>query len=787
MKTKAFSRLIQSTTVAVGLVFSLNLSGQTAPTRFEYTENVLRSDIKRMGIALDGDAIKKQRLINSGFEGVYFRTFWTADRVEGNDIICKGTFYDVWSPAYEGATLRVITGPLAGQAARILGWEKKYDDTTDSKDREFLFKTSGLKDAADAKSFKFILDSDRSDSGFIGQHGNGWWVFLKGGAKVTTETGDVPPGSRGKVVARLHAPAADDETEILAMIAAANQMEVNDEWLLQFWAKGDGELVLGLGDWNTRRENPFISQKISLTADWKQHTLKLPIKEYPLSALILSFSISGGTASLDEVTCEATSDTNPTPFRDQLVDALKILRPGVLRSVGMGGSSMENILRPDTTRMVYAPARNVNPPSGNNWPGHPEQNGSIDRYNYSLPELFELCRELRAEPWFCVPGLIFPEEVAQLVEFIAGPADTPFGKLRAELGQEKPWTEVLANIHIEFGNRAWDHGTPYNLRSYYGPDYWKSLIVAGKASPWYNNKIRFQASGHAVNPPQNDFIASHAPDADGFALGPYVIYSLSKAEANLPTEELWSMVFGYPWYHGHYGIMADNYKRVTEKHGMELSVYEVNHHPIGGDADLEFRNEVVSGIGGAINIANWMVMMLKEQNTRTQCFFNLSQYKYYYGVLLWGAVPNLKPGSQLIRPHFHALTLLNQVLEGDLVEVKSEAVPTWVCKANYAKNDPFEVPYLQAYGTKNGDKCSMILFNFHLADTLPVELKLPTAAQGNQVTRSSLTGATVTTNNEDGQNVVISRDTLPAAADGTVRFQMPPHSMAVLEWTAPQP
>jgi hypothetical protein len=53
---------------------------------------------------------------------------------------------------------------------------------------------------------------------------------------------------------------------------------------------------------------------------------------------------------------------------------------------------------------------------------------------------------------------------------------------------------------------------------------------------------------------------------------------------------VWSHVFGYPWYHGHRGFMDGNYKQVTLEHGLELSVYEVNHHITGGDASEACRN-----------------------------------------------------------------------------------------------------------------------------------------------------------------------------------------------------
>ena len=52
---------------------------------------------------------------------------------------------------------------------------------------------------------------------------------------------------------------------------------------------------------------------------------------------------------------------------------------------------------------------------------------------------------------------------------------------------------------------------------------------------------------------------------------------------------------------------------LTEKAGIGLSIYEVNHHTTRGNAPLEPRNKIVASIGGGINVANNMLMMREHK------------------------------------------------------------------------------------------------------------------------------------------------------------------------------
>ena len=446
-------------------------------------------------------------------------------------------------------------------------------------------------------------------------------------------------------------------------------------------------------------------------------------------------------------------------------------------------------MRPRESRMVYAPPRNSDPLTSSDWPSHPQQNpGNANFDSYDLQEFLALCEEVDTDPWVCVPGILKPAEMFDLMEYLNGPTTTPYGKLRAERGHPKPWTQVFKNIYIEFGNEAWNYAGAYWRRGYNGRDYWRYLIGAGKMAPYYNPIVKFEIAGQASGPGTNANIAADKWNADGFAVAPYMIHEMSAVQAKQSDELIWSWVFGYPWYNGTQGYMAQNYHDVSKKLGLELSIYEVNHHITGGDAPADARNKIVAGIGGGINVANWMMSMVERQNVRTQNLFSLLQFEYQK-VRLWGTALSMQPGSERYRPTFLSVSMLNQVLFGDLVTAKkSGADPTWNCTADYgSKNIPFDVPYIQAYATRKDEQHGFIVFNFSRTDTLPVVLNFPGKVLPGSVTKWTLQADTIDANNEPehAPQVKVMEENLADFASGQT-LSLKPFSMVVIRWEEPR-
>ena len=770
------------------------------PTVVKITDTPIRKDLKRIGLNLGGDSyysgsiLLKERIVNGGFEGIEYRTLRRMFGKNGDSFYASKKYYESWAPVLEGADYIIINGPDKGKKGKILKvsrekWNKKGHDRYQGKEVS-RFKVSNPSQSPANKDFVIITDKT-SDIGYIGQHGGPYWVFTAGNGQIVTEKGDNPPVSTGRHVAVFDA--GNGRVELSAPCLDKKWVNPDGRWNLEFWAKGKGDLAVAFDGWALKKPRGGILRKeVPLSVKWKKHKITFDVKDYPNATFALHFELSSGKCKIDEISLIREGDKNQTPFRDPVIKTLKKFKPGSLRLLQMGGGSMDNFFRSSNSRMAYSAARNVNPITKNYWPGHPKANSRASIYSYGLNEFLQLCKEVKADPWICIPGLIYKKEMDDLMEYLSGPSNTKYGKLRADQGQKTPWTDVFANINIEFGNEAWNYSSAYKGRGFNGPEYWHDLIAAGKKSKYYNPKIKFQIAGQAVASSKNRDIAKDKTNADGFAVAPYVLHAMSKEQENMADEEIWSWVFGYPFYHAEKGYMAQNYKKVTEKYGMELSIYEVNHHLTGGDASEKARNRIVTSIGGALNIANWLMMMIEKQNVRVQNLFGFIQYRYRnhlkQSVKLWGTCLNMEEGKERYRPTFLVTMLLNKVLGGELVKIDtSGANPAWTCKANYERkknpNKPFDVPYIHSYATKNGKTRGLILFNLHRTEALPVKIDFPGKVKPGNVKIWKLNADKIDADNEPEHEpqVKVTEKSLPTLKSGG-KLNLKPFSLTVMKW-----
>jgi alpha-L-arabinofuranosidase len=190
----------------------------------------------------------------------------------------------------------------------------------------------------------------------------------------------------------------------------------------------------------------------------------------------------------------------------------------------------------------------------------------------------------------------------------------------------------------------------------------------------------------------------------------------------------------------------------------------------------------VTGLGGALNVIHHMLLMVERYDVRVQNFFSLFQ-REYEGVGLWGSVLSAREGAERYRPTFQALMLANRVLNGDLVGVtKSGPDPSWQESFLYdGETVTVDVPYVHSFATRDDDARGLILLNLHPSAALPVRLELPASAVSD-ITRWTLTGPSITANNEVGhaEEVSITTDTIESFGDGTIALDA--HSMTVLRW-----
>ena len=750
----------------------------------------LVKDTMRFGINLGSDAyysgaaLVKKRVCEN-FEGTSYRQIYWGPVWKDNGL---GSWFgapDSWRPILIGAQYTILCGPNKGLTGKIKDITRIPYKNRD-KDAELTFFELDRKIQPAPGNGALMLEAIRLAEGDFRKL-DGHWTS----ADNKIVTGDVPPGSFGCAALCL------DATKAAAHVRFATHFQqygqTNGTWHLSFWAKGkSGAPTLTVGP-SPREYGP--SRQAAVDAEWKKHELTLVVDNVPEPGdakssphLTWLLEAAGGEVLIDDVEAWMEGETNPTVFRDDCVETLKKYSPGVIRRLQMGGNTLDNCLQPPLRAHAFTSCKTEKP-------GPYEKHG---RAPYSLHEMCELCEFLGAEPWHCLPGTLTQQEMRNFMEYLGAPADVGYGRIRAQLGHPKPWTEVFQHIHVEFGNEAWNNAAPYQCGGFNGPDYWQGLIAAGKASPYCQPGVLFHAAGQAASPGLNARIMKDAPNADRFAVAPYLVQSLSKAEAaQLDTDDkLFGWAFAWPILRSREsdGAMLQNW-HAAQAANLELSVYEVNHHITHGDGPLEPRNRITTSIGGALNVVNDMLLMLKEHHIRTQCFFTLIQHSYEAkdvgAVRLWGAALNMRKGQERYRPTFLACALANKVLGGDLVQtVHSPGEPKFSATGLFHKQGGAEtvadLPTVFSYAFADGKRRAVILINLDTSKAHPVTLEFDGQAQGATATGWLLCADKISAGNEfenaEPQVKIAEREFENFGGGATVT--LPPFSMQAIQWTA---
>lgn len=779
MSIRSFFRMFAVTTVIVAAATSVVAQQPVKPdaTIVTVSDTVVTPGIERFGVNL-GEVPMKERFINGSFEGTLYRTMSFGPGGDAKSYI-DWFGLGAWDQVLKGGNYMFVTGPRKGIKGKVVDVvQELYPPRPDKgKMAKYIFDQEG---PVPGENDVILVEGIDDKTGFLGQHGAGYWVFIKGGAAAKTEAGDVRPGSLGKIAAVLTASAPDDKVELMAGLG--DKDNAVGVWNLRLWAKGTGTLKFAFGEWNHRVGSGGVQETtVALTPQWKEHVFTFTFDKYPegwSGGFAIIFQVTGGTCKLDDLSMVRAGDKNPTAFGDDVVATLKQLNPGTIRFLNMGGGSMDNMLAPREERRASNWSRMSAPPASNIWPSHPKSQGNAEIMSYSIPEFLALCEEIKANPWVCLPGAMYFEEMTDFMEYLGGPVTSKYGKLRADLGHPKPWTEVFTKINIEIGNEAWNYTGSGNQ------NYWNELFAVGRKSPYFRPSIVLNGGGQAVHVGRNSGVGD-ITNVDAVAVAPYVIHEMSKAEAALPEEEFWSFAFGYPWYHEHTGYMMQNYKEVTQKRGKALSVYEVNYHITGGDAPTPPRNRIITGIGGGVNLANHMLMMLELEKIKVQNLFTLNQFAFFNDVRLWGIVTKPTPDEKNHRPTFLASRMLNPILRGDLVTAtKSGADPKWLCTKEFDKGQkPFEVPYLHAYSTRDGRVRGLALLNLHRSAALPVVLNFPGKAKPGSVVISRMEADKIDANNEpEHEPQVFVKEEKPVSFVSGSSLTLKPYSMTVIKW-----
>ncbi len=728
-------------------------------------------------------AVLRKKRAEENFEGTSYRQCHFGPVWKENGCSTWFGVPEHWRDVFIGQQYVILSGPdrwTTGTLKDISSVRYKHHD--EWIDQDFFVFDRTIRPAA--ANGGLMVQSFRLDEGQLGP-GDGYWIHENADIHV----GDPPPGSFG--VAACNLDGRRERCHIRFSTHYHRFGEVNGTWRVRFWAKapsGNPELRVGCS------RDEYGEEKADRPPhQWRRYdfTLVADAVPEPKTAeenhhLTFVFSAEGGEVLIDDIEIWLEGDRNPTAFRDDCVNMLRTYAPGCIRYLQMGGNTVPSTLMPRLKAHSFTSRKGHRP-------------GPYERHNnqpYGLHEMYELCQYVGAEPWYCLPGTLTREEMENFMEYLGGPVSSPYGKLRADLGHPEPWTEVFHRIHVEFGNEAWNNAGPYQLGGYNGDNYWEDLIATGKSSPYYRPNVLFHAAGQAASSSRNQSIMSKVPNADRFGVAPYIIHTLNREDMELldTDERFFRWAFAWPIRRSlnEDGAMYRNFQHAREA-GIELSIYEVNHHTTHGSAPPEPRNKLVTSIGGGLNVANNMLLMLREHDLRTQALFSLVQRAYdAHGVgevRLWGTALNMREGHERCRPTFLACALANRVLGGDLIETVHEgADPTFSATGVFSRRRGVEtiedIPTIWSYAFAEEDRRGLILINLDTSRQQPVTVEFSGTARDSSAHAWLLSADSITASNEFEQPEpqVKVRESRIAGFESGSRLALPPFSMLALQW-----
>jgi hypothetical protein len=731
-------------------------------THLRVTREVILPGVTRLGINLgeqnfydSGQMMKNLLYRNPGFEGMSYRSILHCSG--GGAGRCVDTRQGFEWPAgfWDGARFEVLDGMAAGRKGSV--------------------RASG----AGGGGYGLTLDGAVIGSGdwlavekeFAGDAAAGWWPTLTGGARLLAERTDLSPETQGRQALKIEAANAGQTAELRSYFDSMEGftfVRLRGRYRLSFRAKGlAGNRVVHV---HVRRNaagmHDYLEEDVRLTPQWADYKAEFTASEdaTTVGTVEAGFSVAGGSLLLDDVALEEIDGdaTNRTAFRDEVVRTLRELRPGVLRLMSNHaelGSTVENLLAPPMARVR---------------PGYSIWATTMEDIPVGIPEFLELCQEVGAEPWIVAPTAMSEDEARKLAEYLAGGPETAGGAMRVAEGRREPWTRAFRTIHIELGNETWNGifaGETMEDAAAYGRRANRVFTALRGAAGADAGRFDLVVGGFISMPERNPALLGAARQANTLTIAPYLMHSVTEWGND---DELYGPLMAEPEEMSREGVVQ---AAQASAGGRQLAVYEVNLHTTEGTIPQAVLDRFTPSAAAGVAVAGHMLRMMRDHGVRDEMFYSLPQFDFKRTdgklVRLWGGVVEMG-GRE--RPQLLAETLANRVMGGNMVRVEvSGENPTSDVPAG---NDGVRLRgfhEMDAYGFEEGRRHGLIVFNYGLHQTRRVSLEGPGLNSGAKLWRLVSPGPGA--NNEGMPQVTIREERF-----GGGELEMPPCSMAVLEW-----
>lgn len=553
-------------------------------------------------------------------------------------------------------------------------------------------------------------------------------------------------------------------------------------YVLQFWAKQQG-----MATGNVRVRVALLKEtEVRVSTDWKQFSIDFVGGPPRTVVEALEFVPSEpGTFWLDNVVI-FEKDAPPWQFYPEVVESLKEYRPGHLRlwplQCNRGfGRALDSAL---------GPVLESNTEFG-------ETSGGEPTNATNLHQQLELCATVGARPWIITSTLFTLQEQRNLIEYLAGPPNSPYGKRRAAWGREAPWTDAFDLVYIELGNETWNgmfgmQGFPGRPKDY--GSYAELVFQTMKASPHFQaGKFKFILNGWVAGTDRQwgygPLALSTCPSADAsdiaYYTGGWDAVGLIKAE---DEQAGWFniLTYSYRMLRPRSLEYADVLKAISSERGRKIEpmVYEAGPGYTLPGPDKFNRKEQEEGksMAQAVNALDIFMTNLAAGYTE-QSFFLFRNGHY------WSS-HNRKWQEHIA---WKALKLRNQLCEGDLLRAEAtemtlidlpEAEAEVLDQSNSADRgvQKFpavkDVPLVACYPFRQGKRYAFLLYSRRLDAATPVTLRLPYDPSPN-VEIHTLSADKPSAHNIDDEAVKVRVEKRSDFAK-TYRFLLAPYSVMVL-------
>lgn len=553
---------------------------------------------------------------------------------------------------------------------------------------------------------------------------------------------------------------------------ALNTLTPGRAYRLDLWLRqegiADGQVRVSLGPYAEPVEGDF-----AVGEAWAAYSLSFnaphAISRETISALSITFQ-GPGDLWVDNVRLYETALPAYAP-RPEALAALKAFRPGCLRlwsghTNTAWGTSLENWLAADGEGLRLF---------------HPDR-GPISRFAPCLAAALSLTRAVGATPWLIVHPSFDETEWLGLMEYLAGPPDSPYGARRAAHGQTRPWTDEFARLRLEFSNEPWCQIFP--------PWAFDNGTLAGQVAEYFFQVVR--------SSPYYAAVANRLDLVFGgqlMSFGPFGFGAMARRESattdilamssylggwdvgDMPEEDdgpYQALLLFAPWVIHYYVDQQVATQSLFAKMGLpyRLAISEAGpgyRIPTVGrtyDPDHEAQGKSLAGA-----IASLDAMLYESQRGfRPQAFFAFQPGAN------WSSHTPFQRG---FRPHaaWLALQMRNQHATGDMVGVTTHSAPTANLPAlntRWYRTPPRPaVPLVAAYAFKDGPRYAVFVLSRRLNRATPVTLRLPTRPRAARL--YTLTGDPRATNLE-APLLSVRHQTLHAPRQ-TTAFTLPPSAV----------